>query len=240
MSTQPISEAQLAANRANAQLSTGPVTEAGRAASSQNATKHGLTGKIAILPGEDPARFRAMLDMWGAVFQPKNDYERSLVDSIVSSDWRMGRIKRIEGAIHTKGQFEFHDRYQDQPELIRQTLILGDVYLKYEKQLKNLALQENRLRRYIERDKKELAEAQARRFRAQQAEAEAAAAESAANDAPAEAAAKAQTPAAPNQNGFVFSTGQNQPSQSPVPTPTNRVMAANTQPQSFANHPKGV
>ena len=37
-----ISEAKLAANRANAQLSTGPVSSAGKAISSQNRTRHGL------------------------------------------------------------------------------------------------------------------------------------------------------------------------------------------------------
>ncbi len=234
MSTQPISEAQLAANRANAQLSTGPITEAGRATSSQNATKHGLTGKIAILPGEDPARFRAMLDMWGAVYQPGNDYERSLVDSIVSSDWRLGRIKRIEGAIHAKGQIEFQGQHQDQPELIRQTLILADVYLKYEKQLKNLALQESRLRRYIEKDKQALEEMQARRFQAQRAEAEAAAAEAA------RVAVKAQPPSTPNQNGFVFSNVQNQPANPQSKLAPTSVNATNNQQQPVANQATGV
>ena len=232
MATQPISEAQLAANRANAQLSTGPLTEAGRAASSQNATKHGLTGKITLLPGEDPTAFRALTDMWNTLFGPETDFELRLVDSIISSDWRLGRIKRLEGAIQAKGHIEFSDKYQDQPEPLRETLISADVYLKYEKQLKNLALQESRLRRYLEKDKQELLEVQARRVKAE--EIETARAEFAAF------VAKPQTPAAPNPNGFVFSTGQNQPSQSPVPTPTNRVMAANTQPQSFVNHPKGV
>src|SRR6185437_6194490 len=41
----PISEAQLAANRANSQLSTGPTSEAGKAKSSLNAVKTGLTGR---------------------------------------------------------------------------------------------------------------------------------------------------------------------------------------------------
>ncbi len=40
-----ISEEKLAANRANAQHSTGPVTDAGKAISSRNAVSHGLTAK---------------------------------------------------------------------------------------------------------------------------------------------------------------------------------------------------
>src|SRR5690349_13340048 len=50
-----ISEARLAANRANAQLSTGPATPAGKAASSQNSFKHGLYSKQIVIKGEDPA-----------------------------------------------------------------------------------------------------------------------------------------------------------------------------------------
>lgn len=41
--SQPPSEARTAANRANAQLSTGPKTATGRQNSSKNATKHGLS-----------------------------------------------------------------------------------------------------------------------------------------------------------------------------------------------------
>src|SRR5579862_2602335 len=40
-----VSEAKLAANRANAQLSTGPRTEAGRQRSALNGMKHRLTGR---------------------------------------------------------------------------------------------------------------------------------------------------------------------------------------------------
>jgi hypothetical protein len=44
-----MSPQQLAANRANAQVSTGPTTAAGKARSSLNAYRHGLTGKIHTL-----------------------------------------------------------------------------------------------------------------------------------------------------------------------------------------------
>jgi hypothetical protein len=44
---------QIAANQANAQLSTGPRTEPGKAASSLNALKTGLTGRTILLPSDD-------------------------------------------------------------------------------------------------------------------------------------------------------------------------------------------
>ena len=51
------SEKQRKANRQNAKKSTGPRTEDGKASTSQNALKHGLLARDAVLPGEDPADF---------------------------------------------------------------------------------------------------------------------------------------------------------------------------------------
>ena len=48
-----MTSAQLDVNRANAQQSTGPRSEEGKAASSQNASKHNLTGGAAFIPSED-------------------------------------------------------------------------------------------------------------------------------------------------------------------------------------------
>ena len=50
------SERQIVANRANAQASTGPKTDAGKARSSRNALKHGATAKY-LLPGESAQEF---------------------------------------------------------------------------------------------------------------------------------------------------------------------------------------
>jgi len=54
--------AQIAANQANSQKSTGPITEAGKAKSSLNAVKTGLTGRTVLLPSEDAAAYQAHLD----------------------------------------------------------------------------------------------------------------------------------------------------------------------------------
>ena len=47
--------AQIAANQKNSQLSTGPTSEAGKAKSSLNAVKSGLTGRTVLLPTDDAA-----------------------------------------------------------------------------------------------------------------------------------------------------------------------------------------
>src|SRR5260370_7366817 len=50
-------QARIARNRANAQHSTGPKTEAGKKRSSLNALRHGLTGHTIVLPTEDLAAY---------------------------------------------------------------------------------------------------------------------------------------------------------------------------------------
>lgn len=50
----PISERKLLANRANAQRSTGPRTEAGKAVSCRNALKHGILSRTIDLPSATP------------------------------------------------------------------------------------------------------------------------------------------------------------------------------------------
>ena len=49
----PVSDAQRAANKANAQKSHGAVTPEGRLKSSLNAVKTGLTGQTVLLPTDD-------------------------------------------------------------------------------------------------------------------------------------------------------------------------------------------
>ena len=51
---------QIAANRANSELSTGPRTEEGKARSSQNSLKHGAFSKSILLPGESQEEFDAL------------------------------------------------------------------------------------------------------------------------------------------------------------------------------------
>jgi hypothetical protein len=48
-----LSDKQLAANRANAQRSTGPKTEEGKRRSSLNARRHNLTGQVTAMTEED-------------------------------------------------------------------------------------------------------------------------------------------------------------------------------------------
>ena len=94
-----VSEAQLAANRANAQQSTGPKSESGRAASSQNHTSHGLArhnGTFVLLPSEDPNGFEFLKAALGAEHQPTSETESILVTTMAESHWLANRAQNLQ------------------------------------------------------------------------------------------------------------------------------------------------
>jgi len=142
-----ISEAQLNANRANAQFSTGPSSAAGRATSSRNALKTGLTGRTVLLPTDDAGEYHRRLENALAFHAPATEEEQILVQSLVDIDWRLDRIVTLETGILLKGSIEFADAHKDQPEALRKALIQAETYLKYERPLRNLHIQESRLQR---------------------------------------------------------------------------------------------
>jgi hypothetical protein len=89
-------EAQVHANRANAQLSTGPRTGDGKAASSQNAYRHGLRSANPIAPGEDPSVWQAFALEVLAELDPAGMAQRLLAERIALLQWKLLRIPAIE------------------------------------------------------------------------------------------------------------------------------------------------
>ena len=69
---------QLAANRANAQLSTGPTSSEGKAKVSHNALKTGLTGRTVLLPSDDVAAYQAHVERILQQFAPIEEEEKRL------------------------------------------------------------------------------------------------------------------------------------------------------------------
>ncbi len=143
----PLSDAQMAANRANAQKSTGPTSEAGRAKSSLNAIKTGLTGQTVLLPTDQATAYQAHLDRHFTRYSPATDEEHTLVQMIADSEFRILRIPGLETSIYAIGSKKLADLHPDEQDpSARETLIRGEVLLAYRRDLTNLALQERRLR----------------------------------------------------------------------------------------------
>ena len=105
-------EAQIAANRANAELSSGPKTEEGKAASSRNHTSHGLTYRniFFILPCESGEAYSILLADLHHEHRPDTETERILVDRMAQHHWLRCRAEGLEsgcfredGTINEKG-----------------------------------------------------------------------------------------------------------------------------------------
>jgi len=88
-------EKQIKANRQNAQKSTGPKTDEGKAAVSQNAVKHGLFAQ-SVIKGENEADYEAFHDKMVAEMKPVGPTEILLAERIVSLWWRLERAERIQ------------------------------------------------------------------------------------------------------------------------------------------------
>lgn len=92
-------DAQNEANRLNAQKSTGPKTQAGKAVSSRNALTHGLSAKAIILDGENPLVFESLREQLIAELIPQTMIEAELVEQLASIFWRLRRIPVFESAL---------------------------------------------------------------------------------------------------------------------------------------------
>ena len=92
--------AQIVANQANAQSSTGPRTSNGKAASAANATKHGFYGRHAVLLNdEERTQFASLRNSYVYALNPTNIVEVALLDLLVLATWNIERTNRLEAEI---------------------------------------------------------------------------------------------------------------------------------------------
>jgi hypothetical protein len=152
-------QAQVNANRANSQQSTGPKTDAGKARSSHNAVKSALTGQTILLPTDDVPAYERLVQSLIDLHTPATYREELLVQSIADIEWRLRRIPIIVSGLMGMGRREQETLVPYQEVAEKEAA----VYLKYERSLKNLSIQETRLRRMRDNDLAELCQLQTER-----------------------------------------------------------------------------
>jgi hypothetical protein len=123
-------------NRANAQHSTGPITEAGKQRSSLNALRHGLTGQLVVMPNEDREAYESHLRSFSAEYEPRGATEAHLVQSLADVSWRLNRVAALETNLLT---------------LTFAPVALVDGVTAQSKALCNLSMHSQRLSRQFER-----------------------------------------------------------------------------------------
>jgi hypothetical protein len=99
------SEKQIAANRANAQKSTGPRSAETKAVTAMNALRHGLTGQVTLMPDEDRTAHDNFCTALVADLAPEGALETQLAQSIAEDHWRMNRGRAVETNMFALGNF---------------------------------------------------------------------------------------------------------------------------------------
>ena len=114
MSVNQPTEKQSSASRINGAKSKGPVSVEGRARSSQNAIRHGLSAQAVVLHGEESADFGQLRDSYVQRFQPADQAEMDLVETLVSSRWRLRRIPMLEVQVFENIHYRHQARIENE------------------------------------------------------------------------------------------------------------------------------
>jgi hypothetical protein len=115
---------QIEANRRNARLSTGPLTEEGKRHSRLNAVRHGLTTETVIDALEDAEDYAAFQLAVTSDYDARTAVERELVLRLASLLWRLRRVTAIESGlfkIQANHLLQFRQRRRDSEERQRLT-----------------------------------------------------------------------------------------------------------------------
>jgi hypothetical protein len=89
-------EAQRAANRTNAQYSTGPATSEGKTAVAQNNFRHGLSGHFQVLPWEPQCEYDSLFAALRLQHNPETCFEVSLVEKMAQHYWLSRRALSLQ------------------------------------------------------------------------------------------------------------------------------------------------
>ena len=161
-------EQQIAANRLNAQQSSGAKTEAGHNRSRMNAFRHGLTGQVTTMTDDDRAAHDKLSKAIIASLAPEGGLEVQLAQRIATDSWRLNRASAIEDNLFALGLYEhsgkiFSDFDQAGYEQIDASLTTAQVFTLQSKQLQLLTLYEQRINRSIQKNMALLQQLQATR-----------------------------------------------------------------------------
>jgi hypothetical protein len=149
MSPQPTERAEI--NRANAQHSTGPKTEAGKKQSSLNALRHGLTGQIVVMPTEDLEAYQLHVKSFTGEYHPQGATEAHLVQALADTSWRLNRVAALETNLLTLGISSGFSLHAGASQEIQDAMSIVAALESQSKALANLSMHSQRLSRQFER-----------------------------------------------------------------------------------------
>jgi hypothetical protein len=111
----PVSEKQLAANRANALKSTGPTSPEGLARSSQNSRKHGFTAaRFIVINTEEKGHLKNLKADLIDTYQPVNSQELAAIERIALAQLSIYRTYQMEAGMITRSLNQALSNYSTQ------------------------------------------------------------------------------------------------------------------------------
>ncbi len=135
----------------------------GKSRSSLNAMRHGLTGRVVVLPSEDMNAYRAFCQELMADLAPETAIERQYAQTFCDTQWRLNRARSYEDSMLALGHFEHADSLDtDEPNSLA-ALTAAKVFRENSKAFVNLSLYEQRLARQQKEALRRLQELQAQR-----------------------------------------------------------------------------
>jgi len=149
------STAQLEANIANAQKSTGPRSQNGKHRTRLNAYRHGLTGQIQLLTADEHEAFDKHCTGIRESLEPVGALELELAQSIAEDHWRLKRARALETGIFALGHqgalgaLVTNDRDDPAQLPIDEALSRARTWLAKGENFQLLALYEQRIHRAI-------------------------------------------------------------------------------------------
>ena len=151
--------------RINGAKSKGPVSVEGRARSSKNALRHGLSSAVVVLPHEDRAQFEQLRDSYMESFQPADQPQHDLIETMAAARWRLNRLVEIEAKLFEKEMVLRDDDIEKELSNMTEVEKLAWVFDHMANHSKSLAMQiryEGSLNRSYERAFKQLQQLQSR------------------------------------------------------------------------------
>jgi hypothetical protein len=164
-----LTEKQLAANRANAQHSTGPKTEEGKQRTRLNASRHNLTGQVTAMTPEDRKAHDAFSAGLIKSMAPEGELELQLAQRIATDSWRLNRASAIEDNIFALGLFRSSNDLDIEQAELHAAMTAARTFTREAKAIELLTLYEQRLNRSVQKNLATLQTLQATRKAEQKA-----------------------------------------------------------------------
>jgi hypothetical protein len=138
-------------------------TPEGKARSSMNALRHGLTARVVVLPTEDMDAYQAFSKEIVDSLDAQTPVERQFAQTVADNQWRINRIRSIEDGMLGMGHFEAAGDFDCPSSEIHSAMTAARAFRDDSKSFVNLSIYGQRLHRSMKESLRQLKELQAER-----------------------------------------------------------------------------